>query len=106
MGRGAVRRFLAAIAIVVTIAGPGKLGPYGWRVSAQQEEPGSPRARAPVTFLQLNDVYSTVPIDGMGGLARVATIKQRLKDAGHTLFLVLAGDFLSPSVASTVFKGE
>ena len=115
MDRGAVRRFFAAIAIAVTIVGPPKGGHhvlsyavsgFSRTVSAQQEEPGSPRARAPVTFLQLNDVYSTVPVDGMGGLARVATIKQRLKDAGRTPFLVLAGDFLSPSVASTVFKGE
>src|SRR5204862_8025934 len=78
----------------------------GGVLEAQQEEPGSPRANAPVTFLQINDVYSTIPIDGAGGLARLATIKQRLKDAGRTPFLVLAGDFLSPSVASSVFKGE
>src|SRR5439155_5173638 len=69
------------------------------------EPPASPRARTPITFLQINDVYSTVPIDGAGGLARVATIKRQLADAGRTPFLVLAGDFLSPSVSSTVFKG-
>src|SRR5204862_1170638 len=78
----------------------------GGVLEAQQEEPGSPRANAPVTFLQINDVYSTVPIDGAGGLARVATIKKRLHDAGRTPFLILAGDFLSSSVASSVFKGE
>ena len=66
----------------------------------------SPRASAPLTILQLNDVYSTVPIDGVGGLARVATVKQNLAAAGRTPFLVLAGDFLSPSVASSIFKGE
>jgi len=75
-------------------------------VFAQQEEPSSPRVRAPVTFLQINDVYTTVPVDGLGGLARVATLKQRLAAAGRTPFLVLAGDFLSPSVASSTFKGE
>ena len=47
-----------------------------------------------------------MPIDGLGGLARVATLKQNLAKAGRTPFLVLAGDFLSPSVASSVFKGE
>lgn len=78
----------------------------GVAVHAQQEEPGSPRARAPVTFLQINDVYTTVPIDDVGGLARVATLKQQLATAGRTPVLVLAGDFLSPSVASSVFKGE
>src|SRR5687768_2400102 len=74
--------------------------------SAQQEEPGSPRANAPLTILQLNDVYSTVPIDDMGGLARVATLKKQLAAAGRTPLLVMAGDFISPSVASSVFKGE
>lgn len=73
---------------------------------AQQEEPGAPRANAPVTFLQINDVYQTAPVDNVGGLARVATIKRRLANEGRTPFLVLAGDFLSPSVASSVFKGE
>jgi 2',3'-cyclic-nucleotide 2'-phosphodiesterase (5'-nucleotidase family) len=64
------------------------------------------RSAAPVTFLQINDVYTTLPVDGQGGLARVATLKQNLANAGRTPFLVIAGDFLSPSVASSVFKGE
>jgi 2',3'-cyclic-nucleotide 2'-phosphodiesterase (5'-nucleotidase family) len=64
------------------------------------------RTAAPVTFLQINDVYTTVPIDGVGGLARVATLKKSLAAAGRTPFMVMAGDFLAPSVASSVFKGE
>jgi 5'-nucleotidase len=72
---------------------------------AQAPEVG-PRVEAPVTFLQMNDVYTMVPIDGLGGLARVATQKQQLAAAGRTPFLVMAGDFLGPSVASSVFKGE
>jgi 5'-nucleotidase len=75
------------------------------RESAVDQDVG-PRVQAPVTFLQLNDVYTMVPIDGLGGLARVATQKQQLAKAGRTPFLVMAGDFLSPSVASSVFKGE
>jgi len=70
------------------------------------EEPSAPRARAPLTILQINDVYSTVPVDGIGGLARVASLKRQLAQAGRTPLLVIAGDFLSPSVASSVFKGE
>lgn len=73
---------------------------------AQQEEPTSPRNQSPLTILQINDVYSTVPIDGLGGLARVATIKKQLIAAGRTPLLMIAGDFLSSSVASSVFKGE
>jgi 2',3'-cyclic-nucleotide 2'-phosphodiesterase (5'-nucleotidase family) len=98
MDRPPVKRAWLVVAwLLVVTAGP--------TVFAQQEEPSSPRARAPVTFLQINDVSSTLPIDGIGGLARVATIKQSLAAAGRTPFLVLAGDFLSPSVASSVFKG-
>ncbi len=51
-------------------------------------------------------MYSTVPVDGVGGLARVATLKQQIARAGRTPLMLLAGDFLSSSVASTVFKGE
>ena len=70
------------------------------------EESSAPRARASLTILQINDIYSTVPIAGRGGLARVAALKQLLAKEGRTPLLVLAGDFLSPSVASSVFKGE
>src|SRR5439155_26040362 len=75
-------------------------------VLAQQDEVGSPRRQSQVTLLQINDVYSTVPINGAGGLARVATLKQRLSANGHPVLMLLAGYFLSPSVASTVFKVE
>ena len=46
-----------------------------------QDKAAHPRNCAPVMFLQVNDVYSTVPIDGLGGLARVATLKQRCSRA-------------------------
>src|SRR5207249_2194938 len=55
-----------------------------------QDEAAHPRNGAPVTFLQINDVYSTLPIDGLGGLARVATLKQPLGRAGRMPFVVLA----------------
>lgn len=71
-----------------------------------EEEPSAPRAQAPLTILQINDVYSSVPVNGVGGLARVASLKRQLAEAGRTPWLVIAGDFLSPSVASSVFKGE
>jgi 5'-nucleotidase len=72
---------------------------------AQVEDP-HPRNAAQLTILQLNDVYSTAPVDDAGGLARVATLKARVRDEGRTPLLVMAGDFLSSSVESTVFKGE
>ena len=60
-----------------------------------------------LTILHLNDVYEMGPVDkGLhGGLARVATIRRQvLAESPHTL-LVLAGDTISPSVASSVSKG-
>ncbi len=117
MDRVSLRRFVLCALLVVSgaasrpglLSGPIAVGSFRGAVFAQQEEPSSPRARAPLTILQLNDVYSAVPVDGpegAGGLARVATLKQRLAEAGRTPLLVLAGDFLSPSVASSIFKGE
>src|SRR5260370_42423726 len=76
------------------------------QAQAQEQSTSRPRAVAPLTILQINDVYSTIPIDGAGGLARIATLKQNLSAAGRTPFLVLAGGFLSPPVASSIFKGE
>lgn len=60
-----------------------------------------------ITLLQLNDVYQISPIDRgkNAGLARVATLKKKIQaESPNTLFL-LAGDTISPSVASTIFKG-
>ena len=92
-----VRSGFTVLAFVVGLFAPAR---------AQQPQDFVARSAAPVTFLQLNDVYNTLPTDGQGGLARVATLKQNLAAAGRTPFLVIAGDFLSPSVASSVFKGE
>jgi 5'-nucleotidase len=67
----------------------------------------APKRLVRVTLLQLNDVYQLSPVDkGMrGGLARVATLRQKIMvESPHTLFL-LAGDTISPSVASNIFKG-
>jgi 2',3'-cyclic-nucleotide 2'-phosphodiesterase (5'-nucleotidase family) len=98
------RSFRAALLFVaIALLGSPDVGRDAF---AQQDEPGSPRRLSQLTILQINDVYSTVPIDGAGGLARVATLKRRLSENGHPVILALAGDFLSPSVASSVFKGE
>ena len=60
----------------------------------------------PVRFLLINDVYvADTMTDGRGGLARVATVRQRLADQGPILF-VLAGDVLSPSLMSKYYGGQ
>jgi 2',3'-cyclic-nucleotide 2'-phosphodiesterase (5'-nucleotidase family) len=60
----------------------------------------------PVRFLSINDVYVADTLaDDRGGLARVATVRKRLADQGPVVF-VLAGDLLSPSLASKYFRGR
>lgn len=114
MARLSLKRAAAAALVAVGVLGSVRaaIGPAraiavirSGVLHAQTLDP-HPRDRAPLTILQINDVYSTVPVDGLGGLARVATLKRQLADAGHRVVMVLAGDFLSPSVASSFFKGE
>lgn len=60
----------------------------------------------PVRFLSINDVYVADTLaDNRGGLARVATVRRRLADAGPIVF-VLAGDVLSPSLMSKYYRGH
>jgi 5'-nucleotidase len=67
-------------------------------------------ARPPirVTLLQLNDVYQLPPVDKgqRGGLARVATLVKRIEAENPNTLVVLAGDTLSPSIASKLFQGR
>jgi 5'-nucleotidase len=73
-------------------------------VFAQEPPPATVR----VTLLQLNDVYQISPVDkgSNAGLARVATLRRKIMaESPNTLFL-LGGDTISPSVASSIFKGE
>ena len=61
------------------------------------------------TFLQLNDVYEIAPIQGgeFGGMARVETVHQQLLQENKNTMLVMAGDFLNPSLLGTVtYNGE
>lgn len=52
-----------------------------------------------VTLLQLNDVYEIAPISGgkNGGLARIATVREKLIAENPDTYTILAGDLLSPS---------
>jgi 2',3'-cyclic-nucleotide 2'-phosphodiesterase (5'-nucleotidase family) len=60
----------------------------------------------PVRFLSINDVSVADTVEGdRGGLARVSTVRRRLHDQGPVVF-VLAGDVLSPSLASKFFRGR
>ncbi len=74
-------------------------------VPAQQQTQSERKVR--VTILQLNDVYQISPVDKgkNAGLARVATLRKKIvAESPNTLFL-LGGDTISPSVASSIFRG-
>lgn len=57
-----------------------------------------------ITLLQINDVYEIAPLDAgtMGGMARVATLKKEQLASNPNTMLVIAGDFLSPSVYNSL----
>lgn len=61
-----------------------------------------------ITILQINDVYQIAPVDRgrRGGLARVATLQKQIRAKSPNTLFMLAGDFISPSVASRLFKGR
>ena len=56
-----------------------------------------------VTLLHINDVYEINPVEGgiAGGLARVATVLERLKRENPNTRMLLGGDFVSPSAIGT-----
>ncbi len=61
------------------------------------------------TLLQLNDVYEIAPLEGgkVGGMARVEKLHQDLLKENPNTFMVMAGDFLNPSLLGTLkYKGE
>lgn len=57
-----------------------------------------------ITFLQLNDVYEIAPLEGgkVGGMARVETLHKKLLQENPNTFMVMAGDFLNPSLLGTI----
>jgi 2',3'-cyclic-nucleotide 2'-phosphodiesterase (5'-nucleotidase family) len=57
-----------------------------------------------LTIVQINDVYEIAPLEGgkTGGLARVATLTKQYRQANKNTLLVMAGDFVSPSVYNSL----
>jgi 5'-nucleotidase len=72
---------------------------------AQQQPPQSTTI---VTILQLNDVYQVSPVDKgkRGGIARVGAMQKAIRAKSPNTLFLLSGDFISPSVASRLFKGK
>lgn len=71
-------------------------------------QPRTPQAPAPantIQFLLVNDVYIGEPMEnGLGGIARLKTLKAQLEKTAPTK-LMIAGDFLFPSLLSKWYKG-
>lgn len=62
-----------------------------------------------INFVQINDVYEIAPLNNGkdGGIARVATLKKKYVQENKNTLLLMAGDFLSPSVYNSLkYKGE
>src|SRR5690242_16283845 len=57
-----------------------------------------------ITFVQINDVYEIAPLANgtEGGIARVATLKKEYVQKNPNTLLVIAGDFVSPSVYNSL----
>ena len=55
-------------------------------------------------FIQVNDVYEIAPLGGgeFGGMARVAHVSDSIKKENPNTFLLMAGDFLNPSLLGTI----
>src|SRR5262249_50264452 len=61
-----------------------------------------------VVIIQLNDTYRIDALENgnVGGLGRVATLIKQTQEQSENVFLVHAGDFIAPSLESTVFHGN
>ena len=60
-------------------------------------------------ILAVNDVYEIAALENgtIGGMARVATLRDSLKKENPNTFLTMAGDFLNPSLLGTLkYEGE
>ena len=93
-------RRLQLFAALVVLAGCTSTAPLPASDSVSEARGGD---EATFTVLHINDVYEITPVEGgrAGGLARVATLRQRLLAEGAPVLTVLAGDFYSPSALGT-----
>lgn len=57
-----------------------------------------------IKIVQINDVYEIAPLNAgeYGGLARVAHVRDSIKQENPNTYLFLAGDFLNPSLIGTI----
>lgn len=91
-------RFRLLVGSVLVLAGCA-----GSRPEVVPLPPPTAEPAVTLTILQLNDVYEITPVEAgrTGGLARVATLRQRLLEEDPNTITVIAGDFYSPSALGT-----
>jgi 5'-nucleotidase / UDP-sugar diphosphatase len=97
------RSWIFAISIIVVLASCKSL--------RKKQVSELPSLNEPIEFVivQLNDVYEIAPLSGgkYGGMARVAHIRDSIKAQEPNTFLMMAGDFLNPSLLGTLkYQGE
>ncbi len=83
---------LASLAFIFSCTGSKK--------SVQSKDDG----KIEVIILQVNDVYEIAPLEAgkVGGMARLAELRNQLLAENPNILTVLAGDFLNPSVIATL----
>ncbi len=65
------------------------------------------QATITLTFMHFNDDYQLGPVDGgkAGGLDRLASVIKRIRAEDPDAQLLFAGDLISPSIESSIFRG-
>ncbi len=102
---GSIFLSISACSTLMGLGAPGSEQPPA-EYPYPPEEVGGPVS---FTILQLNDVYEIAPLEKgkVGGMARVATLRNGLLEENYNLLTVLAGDFLSPSLLGTMkYEGK
>ena len=99
---------IVAVVLAVIIAIGLLIWWCGSRKPAGDADNTKERGGRVATILAVNDIYR---IDGVGekqigGLHRLRTLRKTVEKEAGKVLLLHAGDFLSPSLESRVFKGE
>lgn len=99
-------RFFFTLALAVLLAACQTTRPD--RPEALPTTPQAPDEAFEFIIVQLNDVYEISGLDGgsVGGMARVATVLKQLKEKNPNTLAILSGDFISPSLISSLKQGE
>ena len=77
---------------------------YGCKATKEAAAVSKDDGQISFVIVQMNDVYEIAPLGGgkYGGLARVAHVRDSLATINPNTYLVMAGDFLNPSLLGTM----